>query len=575
MTSAPAPVVDHAAGETPKMSHREVLQALSGLLTGMFVSIISGTVVSSSLPIIIADLGGTQASFTWVVTATLLATTVSTPIWGKLADIFNRKLLIQIALVIFVASSAMAGFSQDPASLITCRVFQGLGAGGLTSLSQIIMADILSPRERGKYMGLFGAVMGVGTVGGPLIGGFLTDAIDWRWNFFVGVPFAIVAIILLQKTLHLPAVPKGKVTIDYLGTVLLAGGVSLLLIWVSLAGTEFDWWSTETFAMVGGSLVTLAVFIFVEFKATNPIIPLPLFKNRTFTLAVIGSISVGVAMFGTSVFLSQYMQLARGASATESGLMTIPMVAGMLVSSTLIGMVISRTGKWKRYMVLGSIMLTVGMFLMGTIRFDTNFAIVSAYMVLLGAGVGMVMQNMVLVVQNAVDPRELGVASSGVAFFRSLGGTVGISALGAVLGSQATSLMADRKDDLMAAIMKLGEKGAGVADALSSGQLPAMKDLPESVRVIIESVYGQAVADIFVVAAPLAIVTILAVAFLPNLSLSTKTNHQRMTQSSAEVGDDVAQVAEASVAAEPRTGQLDAIGQDAQASDRDGTSSGR
>ncbi|WP_437585209.1 DHA2 family efflux MFS transporter permease subunit [Paramicrobacterium sp. CJ85] len=557
------------------MSHREVLQALSGLLTGMFVSIISGTVVSSSLPIIIADLGGTQASFTWVVTATLLATTVSTPIWGKLADIFNRKLLIQIALVIFVASSAMAGFSQDPASLITCRVFQGLGAGGLTSLSQIIMADILSPRERGKYMGLFGAVMGVGTVGGPLIGGFLTDAIDWRWNFFVGVPFAIVAIILLQKTLHLPAVPKGKVTIDYLGTVLLAGGVSLLLIWVSLAGTEFDWWSTETFAMVGGSLVTLAVFIFVEFKATNPIIPLPLFKNRTFTLAVIGSISVGVAMFGTSVFLSQYMQLARGASATESGLMTIPMVAGMLVSSTLIGMVISRTGKWKRYMVLGSIMLTVGMFLMGTIRFDTNFAIVSAYMVLLGAGVGMVMQNMVLVVQNAVDPRELGVASSGVAFFRSLGGTVGISALGAVLGSQATSLMADRKDDLMAAIMKLGEKGAGVADALSSGQLPAMKDLPESVRVIIESVYGQAVADIFVVAAPLAIVTILAVAFLPNLSLSTKTNHQRMTQSSAEAGDDVAQVAEASVAAEPRTGQLDATGQDAQASDRDGTSSGR
>lgn len=575
MTSASAPAVDHAAGETPKMSHREVLQALSGLLTGMFVSIISGTVVSSSLPIIIADLGGTQASFTWVVTATLLATTVSTPIWGKLADIFNRKLLIQIALVIFVASSAMAGFSQDPASLITCRVFQGLGAGGLTSLSQIIMADILSPRERGKYMGLFGAVMGVGTVGGPLIGGFLTDAIDWRWNFFVGVPFAIIAIFLLQKTLHLPAVPKGKVTIDYLGTVLLAGGVSLLLIWVSLAGTEFDWWSTETFAMVGGSLVTLAVFIYVEFKATNPIIPLPLFKNRTFTLAVIGSISVGVAMFGTSVFLSQYMQLARGASATESGLMTIPMVAGMLVSSTLIGMVISRTGKWKRYMVLGSIMLTAGMFLMGTIRFDTNFAIVSAYMVLLGAGVGMVMQNMVLVVQNTVDPRELGVASSGVAFFRSLGGTVGISALGAVLGSQATSLMADRKDDLMAAIMKLGEKGAGVADALSSGQLPAMKDLPESVRVIIESVYGQAVADIFVVAAPLAIVTILAVAFLPNLSLSTKTNHQRMTQSSAEVGDDVAQVAEASVAAEPRTGQLDAIGQDAAASDRDGTTSGR
>lgn len=545
------------------MTHREVLQALSGLLMGMFVSIIAGTVVSSSLPIIIADLDGTQASFTWVVTATLLATTVSTPIWGKLADIFNRKLLIQISLVIFVAASAAAGFSQDPSTLITFRVFQGLGAGGLTSLSQIIMADILSPRERGKYMGLFGAVMGVGTIGGPLLGGFVTDAIDWRWNFFVGIPFAVVAIILLQKTLHLPGKPKAKVTIDYLGTILLAAGVSLLLIWVSLAGNQFDWWSTETILMVGGSLVLLAIFVVVEFKAKNPIIPLTLFKNRTFTLAVVGSISVGVAMFGTSVFLSQYMQLARGANATQSGLMTIPMIGGMLVSSTIIGAIISRTGVWKRYMVLGSILLTIGMVLMSTIEYDTNFALVSLYMVLLGAGVGMIMQNMVLIVQNAVEPSELGVASSGVAFFRSLGGTVGISALGAVLGSQATSLLADRQKDLMAAIAKLGEKGQSVAEALTSGQLPEMSQLPTSVRVIIESVYGQAVSDIFLVAAPLALVTILAIAFLPNLSLSTQTNQQRMHakagHSELSAGEELADLAEANIAATPRTGQIGVV----------------
>ncbi|WP_166984377.1 MDR family MFS transporter [Paramicrobacterium fandaimingii] len=542
------------------MTHRDKLQALSGLLTGMFVAILSGTVVSSSLPVIIADLGGTQASFTWVVTATLLATTVSTPIWGKLSDITNRKLLIQIALVIFVSASAAAGFSQDPATLITCRVFQGLGAGGLTSLSQIIMADILSPRERGKYMGLFGAVMGVGTIGGPLVGGFLTDGIDWRWNFFVGVPFAIIAIILLQKTLHLPHRPKARVSIDYLGTVLLAGGVSLLLIWVSLAGSEFDWWSTQTVIMVGGSLAIIAAFLVVEFRAANPIIPLKLFKNRTFTLAVVGSISVGVAMFGTSVFLSQYMQLARGATATESGLMTIPMIGGMLISSTVVGMIITRTGRWKRYMVAGSISLTIGMVLMSTIRYDTNFVLVSFYMVLLGAGVGMIMQNLVLVVQNAVDPSELGVASSGIAFFRSLGGTVGISALGAVLGSQATSLLADRKDDLMAAIMALGEKGAAVADQLAGGQLPAMKELPENVRVIIESVYGHAVADIFLVAAPLAIITILAVAFLPNLPLNDKTNHERLAETPTdEAGEEIAQLAEAAVAAEPRTGQLEIV----------------
>ena len=298
------------------MSHRQVLEALSGLLLGMFVSILAGTVVSSSLPRIISELGGDQSAFTWVVTSTLLATTVSTPIWGKLADLLNRKLLIQLALGLFVLGSALAGFSQNPEMLITFRVVQGLGAGGLTALSQIILADIISPRDRGRYMGLFGAIMAVGTIGGPLIGGLLTDSIGWRWNFFVGVPVAILAIILLQLTLRLPKRPTGKVRIDYLGAVLIAGGVSLLLIWVSMAGSQFEWWSWTTAWMVGGSVAMLVAAVITELLVKEPIIPLTLFKNRTFTLAVIASISVGVAMFGTSVFLSQYMQLARGATPT-------------------------------------------------------------------------------------------------------------------------------------------------------------------------------------------------------------------------------------------------------------------
>ncbi|MCU1425801.1 MAG: transporter, partial [Microbacteriaceae bacterium] len=329
------------------MSHKQVLESLSGLLLGMFVSILAGTVVATSLPIIISDLDGDQSAYTWVVTSTLLATTVSTPLWGKFADLFNRKLLIQLALAIFVIGSAAAGFSQDTNTLIVFRVFQGLGGGGLAALSQIIMADIISPRDRGKYAGLFGGVMAIGTVGGPLLGGLVTDSFGWRWNFFIALPIAIVAIILLQRTLHLPKHPKRKVHIDYLGAVLIAAGVSLLLIWVSLAGSNFEWLSATSLVMVGGAVVLLLAAVLVEFKVPEPIIPLSMFKNRTFTLAVVASISVGVSMFGTSVFLSQYMQLARGATPTQSGLLTIPMMAGLLIASTIFGGIISKRGNWK------------------------------------------------------------------------------------------------------------------------------------------------------------------------------------------------------------------------------------
>ncbi|MGG7466140.1 MDR family MFS transporter [Plantibacter sp. YIM 135347] len=518
------------------MTHRQVLEALSGLLLGMFVSILAGTVVSTSLPRIISDLGGDQTAFTWVVTSTLLATTVSTPIWGKFADLFNRKLLIQLALGIFVLGSALAGFSQDTGTLIMFRVLQGLGAGGLTALSQIIMADIISPRERGRYMGLFGAVMAVGTVGGPLFGGLLTDSVGWRWNFFVGVPVAIVAIFLLQKTLHLPKRKVGKVRIDYLGAALIAGGVSLLLIWVTMAGSQFEWASMTTLVMVGSAVLILAAAVIVEIKVKEPIIPMSLFKNRTFTLAVVASISVGVAMFGTSVFLSQYMQLARGATPTESGLLTLPMIGGLLIASIVVGQMISRFGHWKPYLIVGSVLLTAGLFLMSTIHYDTNYVLVSVFMFILGAGVGMVMQNLVLVVQNDVLPTQLGTASSGIAFFRSLGGTIGVSVMGAVLATKVTNMLADRAADLQAAIVALGPSGAAVAKQLQSGTIPKVSSLPESVRVIIESVYGNAVAEIFLVAAPLAILTIIAVIFLPNRKLGTKTALQRMAEAKGADG---------------------------------------
>jgi len=518
----------------PKMTHREILTALTGILMGMFVSILASTVVSSSLPVIVSDLNGSQTAYTWVVTATLLATTISTPIWGKLADLGNRKLLLQISLAIFVLASAAAGFSQTTSFLIAMRVIQGLAGGGVGALAQIVMADFLSPRERGKYMGLFGAVMAIGTVGGPLIGGFVTDTINWRWNFFIALPFAIAAVILIQRTLHLPAVAKRKVKIDYWGILLLSGGVSLLLIWMSLGGSEFEWASATSLMMVVGAVLLLAAFILVEIKSSEPLLSMSLFKNRTFTFAVIASLAVGVSMFGTSVFLSQYMIMARGASATMAGLMTFPLMGGLLVISTIGGQFISRTGKWKPLVITGSVLIVIGLFLLGTIHYNTNYALVAAFMFILGAGMGLVMQNMVLVVQNSVDIKELGVASSSVNFFRTLGGTAGTAGLGAILAASIPNMIADRQADLMQAIGSLGEKGKAVAEVLSSGNLPTISTLPEPVRVIFESIYGDAVPSLFTFAAPLSLIIVIAVCLIPNQALTTQTATERMQEVDAE-----------------------------------------
>lgn len=534
MATSPTPTGAAAAADE-RRQHRRVLQALSGLLLGMFVSMLASTVVSTSLPVIVHDLGGDQAAFTWVVTATLLTTAISTPVWGKLADLFNRKLLIQLAIVLFVLATAAAGFSQDPGMLIAFRAVQGVGAGGLAALSQVIMADIISPRERGRYMGLFGAVMAVATVGGPLLGGLITDTLDWRWNFFIALPFAVAALVIQQRTLHLPARPKTKVRIDYLGIVLLSTAVSLLLIWVTGAGEDYDWWSTETILMVGGALAAAALFVIVELRSKEPLVPLTLFRNRTFTLAVVASIAIGIAMFGTSVFLSQYMQMARGATPTEAGLMTIPMIAGLLLASIVIGGLVTRHGHWKPYLIVGGVLLIAGSSLLSTIHYDTHFALVSLYMFLLGAGVGMTMQNLVLIVQNTAKPSEIGVASSGVTFFRSLGGTIGVSVMGAALASSATDLVADRHADIGAAIAGLGEKGEAIAQQLQSGAIPQVSALPESVRVIFEDIYAQAIAHSFLIGVPLSVLSLVAIVFLPNVPLTRMTTSERVNASEADL----------------------------------------
>lgn len=497
-------------GDRP-MSHRQVLEAMSGLLLGMFVAILSSTVVSTALPRIVTDLGGSQSSYTWIVTATLLAMTVCTPVWGKLADLFDRKLLIQTGLVIFVTGSALAGLAQSTGWLIACRAIQGVGIGGAMALVQVIMADLVSPRERGRYAGYLGAVFGVGTVAGPLLGGLITDTLGWRWCFYVGVPFAVAALIVLQRTLDLPR-RRRKVSIDYAGAALLAAGVSSLLIWVSLAGQQFDWLSIETAGLVCAGIVLCAAAIAVERRAKEPLIPLHLFGNRTVVLAVVSSVSVGIAMFGTTVFLTQYMQIARGMSPTVSGLLTVPMVFGLFISSTVVGRIISHTGLYKRWMLLGASLLTIGLALMGTLDETTNLFELGVFMAIAGSGVGMLMQNLVLVVQNTVRQADIGSGSSLIAFFRSLGGAIGVSALGALLAAHAQS----------ATLSGLAQAGIDVSQA-GDGSLPDVSTLPAPIAHIVEHAYGTGVAEIFLIASPLGLLTLVLMLLMKEVPLGTKS----------------------------------------------------
>ncbi|MEV5104375.1 MFS transporter [Streptomyces massasporeus] len=525
-TTTPAGVRAHAkhgggshgsSGDGAPMTHRQIMEALTGLLLGMFVAILSSTIVSNALPRIISDLGGGQSAYTWVVTASLLTMTASTPLWGKLADLFSKKLLIQFALVIFVLGSAAAGMSQNPGMLITFRAVQGIGMGGLSALAQIIMAAMISPRERGRYNGYLGATFATAMVGGPLVGGVITDTdwLGWRWCFYVGVPFAVIALIVLQKTLHLPVV-KRKVKVDWGGAFLITAAVCLLLIWVTFAGDKYDWVSWQTYAMVGGSVALLALFVLVEAKASEPIIPLRLFRNRTITLASVASLFVGVAMFAGTVFFSQYFQLARDKSPTMSGVMTIPMIAGLFVSSTVSGQVITRTGRWKAWLIGGGVLVTAGLGLLGTIRYDTEYWHIAIFMALLGLGIGMMMQNLVLCTQNQVEPGDLGAASSTVTFFRSLGGAMGVSALGAVLGTRITDYVKDGLADL-------GPKGAALGHAgTGGGGIPDLSTMPAPIRTVVESAYGHGVADVFLYSAPMALLALLVALFIKEVPLKTK-----------------------------------------------------
>jgi EmrB/QacA subfamily drug resistance transporter len=506
-----APTITRA--EPGAMSHRQILEALSGLLLVLFVAMSSATIVSTALPRIIGSLNGSQTQYTWVVTASLLTATASTPIWGKLADLYSKKALVQASIVVFVLGSIVAGFAQSAGQLIAARAFQGIGMGGVQALVQVAIAAMIPPRERGRYNGYLGGVLALATVGGPLLGGLIVDTswLGWRWCFFIGAPIAVVALVVLQKTLHLATIRRDNVKIDYVGATLIAVGVSILLVWVSFVDSSFAWISGQTFAMVGAGLALLAIAVWVESRAAEPVVPLQIVKQRTTALVILASLAVGMAMFGGAVFLGQYFQIGRGYSPTEAGLLTIPLMAGVLVSSTVSGRLITKTGKIKPYIVAGTIILVAGFAVLSTMDHQTSLWLVGFGMALVGIGIGMSMQNLVLTVQNTVALKDIGAASSTVAFFRSLGGTIGVSVLGAVLAHRVTS---DITGELAAAGVPAGG-GGGKTSALNLAELPA------AVQHIVRAAYGDATGHIFLISALIAVVGVVASLFLRPTALRT------------------------------------------------------
>jgi EmrB/QacA subfamily drug resistance transporter len=492
------------------MTHREILQSLSGLLLVLFVALISSTIVSTALPRIIGALHGTQTQYTWVVTATLLTATATTPIWGRLADLFNKKLLIQIAIGIFVVGSILSGFAQNAEQIIGARAFQGIGVGGLQALVQVVIAAMIPPRERGRYNGYLGAVMAVATVGGPLLGGLIVDSwLGWRWCFFIGVPIALAAFALLQATLHVPTVRRDDVRIDYAGATLIAVGVSVLLIWVSFVDSSFAWWSWQTAAFVLPALAILGLATWVESRAAQPVVPLGIIRRRTPALAILASLAVGMAMFGGAVFLGQYFQIGRGYSPTEAGLLTIPLMFGVLVASTVSGLLITRTGTIKPFIIAGTTTLVAGFAVLSFIDHETSLVYVGAGMLLIGVGVGMTLQNLILAVQNTVPLRDLGAASGAVTFFRSLGGTIGVAVLGAILARRVASTITT---NLAAA----GVQVSGSSDGVGNLDLNA---LPAPILTIVRAAYGDATGHIFAVSAGIGVVGIIAALLLPKVVL--------------------------------------------------------
>jgi EmrB/QacA subfamily drug resistance transporter len=424
----------------PQQPAERVRVIFSALLLVVLLASLDQTIVATALPTIVGDLGG-LSHLSWVVTAYLLASTITGPLYGKFGDLYGRKKTLQVAIVIFLVGSALCGLSQNIGQLIAFRALQGLGAGGLLTTTIAVVGDIIPPRDRGKYQGFFGAVFGVSTIIGPLLGGFFVDNLSWRWIFYVNLPIGIFALVVIAAVFHAPTV-RVEHAVDYLGAALLAGSLTCIVLFTSLGGSTFAWGSTQIAVLIVLGIVLLVLFVLAERRAEEPILPLDLFRNRIFTVCSGIGFIIGLALFGSVTYLPVFLQIVKGKSPTASGLQLTPMMAGLLVTSIVSGRLISKTGRYKPFPIVGTAVMTVGMTLLSRLDIHSTGVYTSLSMLVLGLGLGMVMQVLVLAVQNAVDYRNMGVATSGSLLFRQVGGSIGIALFGAIFTNRLRSELA-------------------------------------------------------------------------------------------------------------------------------------
>lgn len=510
----------------PNLTPREVRVVISGLLLVLLLAALDSTIVSTALPTIVGEFGG-LSRLSWVVTAYLLAQTVVTPLYGKLGDLYGRKGVVQLAIAIFLVGSVLCGFARSMEQLIVFRAIQGLGGGGLIVTTQAVVGDIVPARDRGRYQGLFGGVFGLASIAGPLIGGYFTTHMTWRWIFFINVPLGFIAVFVLATTM--PAtVRRVSHSIDYAGAALLAAALSGIIVATDLGGVVYPWGSPGIIGLAVIVAASLSLFVLVESRASEPVLPLRLFRNRTFVISAVVSLIAGFALFGSVTYLPLFLQVVKGDSPTASGLRMVPMMAGMLISSIIAGQLISRRGRYRIFPIIGTAVTTTGLVLLSRMTPATSLTTASILMMVLGLGLGMVMQVLILAAQNAVDYGDLGVATSGATLFRLIGGSVGTAALGAIFAARMNDHLRTHLD---AAVTPAG---AGTGVNLSPRAIAAM---PDAMRDAYANAVTAGLSSIFLVAAAIGMIGFMLIWLLPETPL-----RETVAARAGDVGDEIGEV---------------------------------